>query len=132
MHVMLVASLSFSWAQIPVLPSASVKSGLCKEGFTVVVSSEAPDVSIRYTLDWSLPSASHWVVYEQPIPMTSTSIVSATAAIQTLLLSYLIVDQVAQTLDSRAFPDISIAEVALRVLALAHCHRKSKRFVCPS
>ena len=44
---MLVASLSFAWAQIPVLPSASLKSGLCEEGFTDVLSSEAPDVSIR-------------------------------------------------------------------------------------
>ena len=83
-------------------------------------------------MDGSLPSASHGVVYEQPIPMSSTSIVSATSATQTLSLSYLFVDQVAKTLDSRAFPDISIAEVALRALALAHCHRKSKRFVRPS
>ncbi len=57
----------------------SVDRGFFDQPFELSVSSATPEVQIRYTLDGSLPTTEHGVLYERPIRISSTAIVRAVA-----------------------------------------------------
>lgn len=57
----------------------SVDRGFFSNAFVVAISSATAGVEIRYTLDYSTPSAMHGLVYTQPIAIDTTTLLRAAA-----------------------------------------------------
>lgn len=57
----------------------SAARGFYSAPFALTLSSATPGATIRYTVDGSLPTESHGLVYAAPIPIGTTTIVRATA-----------------------------------------------------
>ena len=101
---------------------ASVPTGFCEPPFSLTLASGQPDTIVRFTLDGSLPTATHGQLYQSPIPITDTTIVRAVTLIPDhppsaiLTRTYVFLDQLVAALDPRAFPESGLATQALTAL----------------
>ena len=60
-------------------PEFSIPSTAFQSGFSLVISPPEADSHIRYTLDASRPTEKHGMIYNQPIPITESTVVRARA-----------------------------------------------------
>jgi hypothetical protein len=60
-------------------PLFSVEHGFYDQAFPLTLSTPTDGATIRYTLDFSTPSATHGLIYSGPIPIDKTTIVRAIA-----------------------------------------------------
>ncbi|MFT5122769.1 MAG: hypothetical protein ACI97B_001401 [Verrucomicrobiales bacterium] len=57
----------------------SVDRGFYSNAFTVAITSATADVEIRYTLDFTTPTATNGLIYTNPIPIQTTTLLRAAA-----------------------------------------------------
>lgn len=89
----------------------SVKRGTFETAFTLAITNEVPDVTIRYTLDGSEPTASAPNVYVGPLTISKTTVLRAAGfkanylPSETMTESYIFLDQViTQSNNPEGFP----------------------------
>lgn len=68
-----------TWVDLVAPVRFSVERGFYEEPFQLELSTSTPGAIIRYTLDGSTPSSNYSAVYNGSIPITTTSLVRATA-----------------------------------------------------